>query len=370
MHHSNFYGFMEDDPQITQSHQEMYHINQPIEHPTRLVADAGPSIHTTMMRPQDPLFQDNLHESSYSGNHPTIDNAGDTNPTSRINKGNTDFTRRKNWSERIIVEMTGLIYVLSPLGKILYCSESTTDLTGYRPHEMVGQSLTDFLHVDDLDVFFRDFNMAFETRSQIKAYYRIRKKDETFGIFELVGQPKSDAPGEAPKSFFGIAQPMPTKNGMLVDSFLELKMENEWLRWRIDELQSEDSIGELDTFAPLTETEDINSGKMEPGLDENNIGTYVLKDEVEEWDINGQDMEGSPDEYARILHAISKSDPIDTSDMGLNDRAKRRVSSNIGFIVRFGISYAALFTLNGARGRMDQKRRWIRRSCKHHNNPF
>ncbi|KAI9018577.1 putative white collar 2 protein [Phycomyces nitens] len=310
MHHSSFYTFTEDDPQITQPHQEMYHINQPIEHPTHLDTDAGPSLHSTIMKPQDSLFLD--PQEPYS-NHP-VDNTSDTNPATRINKGNTDFTRRKNWSERILVEMTGLIYVLSPLGKILYCSESTTDLTGYRPHEMVGQSLTDFLHVDDLDVFFRDFNMAFETRTQIKAYYRIRKKDDTFGIFELVGQPKSDVPGEPPKSFFGIAQPMPTKNGMLVDSFLELKMENEWLKWRIDELQSED--GSEDTFVALGETEDTG---VEAVLED--TGGYVLKEEVDDWDLTG-DLEGSPNEYNRILQGIHKN-AVDSLDL-VNDRAKKR----------------------------------------------
>ncbi|KAI8371094.1 hypothetical protein BD560DRAFT_396068 [Blakeslea trispora] len=151
-------------------------------------------------------------------------------------KGTTDFRRRKNWSERILVEITGLLHVLSPTGKILYCSESTHELTGFRPHELVGQSLVDFLHVDDIDVFIRDFQMAFHMCSQIKTYYRFRKKDDSYVIFEVVGQPKSDHPGQPPQSFFGIAQPVPTRSGTLLDTFLELKTENNWLKKRIEGL--------------------------------------------------------------------------------------------------------------------------------------
>lgn len=155
-----------------------------------------------------------------------------------IQKGSADFRRRKNWSERILIELTGLLHVLSPTGKILYCSESILELTGYRPHELVGQALMDFLHVDDMDVFIRDFQMSFHTRSQIKTYYRFRKKDDTYIMFEVVGQPKTEVPGQTSQAFFGIAQPVPTKGGALIDSFLELKSENNWLRQRIDELSA------------------------------------------------------------------------------------------------------------------------------------
>jgi hypothetical protein len=96
----------------------------------------------------------------------------------------------------------------------------------------------DFLHVDDMDVFIRDFEMSFHTRSQIKTHYRFRKKDDSYIIFEVVGHPRSDVPGQPPQSFFGIAQPIPTKSGASIDTFLELKAENDWLRKRIDELSS------------------------------------------------------------------------------------------------------------------------------------
>lgn len=182
--------------------------------------------------------KNNIETGESSTTNTTQTTSSTTDLTAPVVKGGTDFRRRKNWSERILVEITGLLHVLSPTGKILYCSESTHELTGYRPHELVGQALMDFLHVDDMDVFIRDFQMSFHNRSQIKTHYRFRKKDESYIIFEVVGQPKADVPGQPPQSFFGIAQPIPTKSGALIDTFLELKAENNWLKKRIDELSA------------------------------------------------------------------------------------------------------------------------------------
>ena len=147
-----------------------------------------------------------------------------------------DFRRRRNWSERILNEVTGLLHVLSPVGKILHCSPSCIELTGYVPEELVGRSLTEFLHVDDIDIFIREFNRAFHTRSQIKTVYRFRKKDQSYTLFETIGHPRTDVPGQPPCSFFALAQPYPSTMDSLFDSFLELKMENEWLKQRLREI--------------------------------------------------------------------------------------------------------------------------------------
>ncbi|GAN04588.1 cutinase gene palindrome-binding protein [Mucor ambiguus] len=189
-------------------------------------------------------------ESSSSNPTQSSSSAADNASNAPVVKGGTDFRRRKNWSERILVEITGLLHVLSPTGKILYCSESTHELTGYRPHELVGQALMDFLHIDDMDVFIRDFQMSFHTRSQIKTHYRFRKKDESYVIFEVVGQPKADVPGQPPQSFFGIAQPIPTKSGAMIDTFLELKAENNWLKKRIEELSAK--YGRVDSSSTVS----------------------------------------------------------------------------------------------------------------------
>ncbi|KAI8066231.1 uncharacterized protein B0P05DRAFT_553480 [Gilbertella persicaria] len=229
-------------------------------------------------------------------------------------KGGTDFRRRKNWSERILVEITGLLHVLSPTGKILYCSESTHELTGYRPHELVGQALIDFLHVDDMDVFIRDFQMSFHTRSQIKTHYRFRKKDDTYVIFEVVGHPRSDFPGQPPQSFFGIAQPIPTKSGALIDTFLELKTENNWLKKRIDELSAK--------YGKVERNREETSSSGASTVLESNFIPNLLNVNSEEW-MDTSDL----DDYAyKEEHKIPTNPDQETMDaLERKDKWKRRV---------------------------------------------
>ncbi|KAH8556187.1 PAS domain-containing protein [Umbelopsis sp. PMI_123] len=151
-----------------------------------------------------------------------------------------DFTKRKNWDQRIIEELTDFLHVLSPVGKFLFASPSSAELVGYTPDELLGRSITDFLHTDDIDMFIREFNLSIHTRSEFKLYYRFRKKDDKFITFEVVGHPYFGGAGssEVPKCFFGVAQPYPTKAGTMLDSFLELKTENEKLRKQLQLLQA------------------------------------------------------------------------------------------------------------------------------------
>lgn len=280
-----------------------------------------------------------LEESSYlKSNNNDISGPSNSLPTQKSEeaststaaiKGGTDFRRRKNWSERILVEITGLLHVLSPAGKILYCSESTHELTGYRPHELVGQALMDFLHVDDMDVFIRDFQMSFHTRSQIKTHYRFRKKDDTYIIFEVVGQPKSDIPGQPPQSFFGIAQPIPTKSGALIDTFLELKAENNWLKKRIDELSAK--YGSVNTTTTTNKTSPSSSPTNQLSISQPMTTSISVQNSnnnnnnktrlAEEW------LDGTGSDIEEFITSYSKKDvqPMLTDSTERKDKWKRRV---------------------------------------------
>ena len=170
----------------------------------------------------------------------------------------TDFTKRRNWSQRVLEELRDFLYILTPEGRVLYCSPSTKALTGYEPVEITGRFMGDFVHPDDSGLFIMEFNEAIASGNPLRFFYRFRRKDGTFTIFEAHGHPHlssevsafgnmSGPAGAAMggqsfcRGFFMMSRPYPTKNAGMLDSFLEHKIENERLTKRIAELRREEA---------------------------------------------------------------------------------------------------------------------------------
>jgi len=162
----------------------------------------------------------------------------------------TEFMKRKNWSQRIIEELQDFLHVLTPDGRIVYLSPSGEHLTGYPQDELLGKFIIDFIHPDDSGIFMREFNESIASGNPLQFFYRFRKKDGTYTIFESHGHPHltSEAAAFRPsnsagfcRGFFMMARPYPTKNAALLDSFLEHKIENERLTKRINELKREEA---------------------------------------------------------------------------------------------------------------------------------
>lgn len=161
----------------------------------------------------------------------------------------TDFTKRRNWSQRVLEELKDFLHILTPDGRILYVSPSGKHLTGYDSDELLGKFIVNFIHPDDSAVFVREFNESIASGNPLRFFYRFRKADSTYTIFESHGHPHltSDASTFGPnnaagfcRGFFMMARPYPTKNANLLDSFLEHKIENERLTKRIADLRSEE----------------------------------------------------------------------------------------------------------------------------------
>ncbi|MCJ1459993.1 blue light receptor [Mycoblastus sanguinarius] len=168
-----------------------------------------------------------------------------------VNGGSTltDFTKRRNWSQRVLEELKDFLHILTPDGRILYVSPSGKYLTGYNQDELIGKFIVDFIHPDDSGVFVREFNESIASGNPLRFFYRFRKADNTYTIFESHGHPHltSDAAAFGPnnaagfcRGFFMMARPYPTKNASLLDSFLEHKIENERLTKRIADLRREE----------------------------------------------------------------------------------------------------------------------------------
>ncbi|KAL6240271.1 white collar 2 type of transcription factor [Rhinocladiella similis] len=160
-------------------------------------------------------------------------------------------TTRKSWLDFVVQELRDLLFVLTSDGHFLHLSPSVKSLTGYEPDELTGQIFYDYLHPDDTSLFIREFKESIATGKRLRLYYRLHTKTGKYVMFECHGHPHRTDGGSQLVSdgdigvscpcFFMMARPHPTPQGQLLDSFLELKMENERLRTQIAALKCEDA---------------------------------------------------------------------------------------------------------------------------------
>jgi PAS domain S-box-containing protein len=183
----------------------------------------------------------------------------------------TEFTKRRNWSQRVLEELRDLLHILTPDGRILYVSPSCKTLTGWEPSQLMGRFINEFIHPDDIGIFVKEFNESIASGNPLRFFYRFRKIDDSSIIFESHGHPhlSSDPNSYAPpnalncRGFFLMARPYPTKNAALLDSFLEHKIENERLTKRIAELTREEQ-DENDEWTKKTETASVTQSEPQP----------------------------------------------------------------------------------------------------------
>ncbi|KAF1985548.1 hypothetical protein K402DRAFT_333975 [Aulographum hederae CBS 113979] len=161
----------------------------------------------------------------------------------------TEFTKRRNWSQRVLEELRDFLHILTPDGRIIWASASSKALTGFEPAQLQGRFVSEFLHQDDQALFVREFNESIASGNPLRFFYRFKKYDDSWTIFEGHGHPHlaseslnfgTNSGAGFCRGFFMMSRPYPTKNAALLDSFLEHKIENERLTKRIAELKKEE----------------------------------------------------------------------------------------------------------------------------------
>ncbi|TFB02261.1 hypothetical protein CCMA1212_005617 [Trichoderma ghanense] len=169
--------------------------------------------------------------------------------SSNSNNPLTEFTKRRNWPAKVVEELRDLLQILDSNGRIKYVSPSITALAGYTSEEVQDTFLKHLIHPDDQGVLVSELHESIATGNPLRMFYRMRRKDGTYAIFEAVGHAHIAAARFAPnpnnqspfcQAVFMMARLYPTKNAALLDSFLEHKIENERLRRRIAELRREE----------------------------------------------------------------------------------------------------------------------------------
>lgn len=163
--------------------------------------------------------------------------------------GLNEFTKRPNWQARVVEELRDMVHIFDADGRIKTVSPSAERLVGYKEAELCGLLMRDLLHPDDVGVFTSELNHSIASGTPFHIFYRMKKKDGAYAVFEAVGHAHIAAAKFAPnpndqtafcQAVFMMARPYPTKNASLLDSFLEHKMENERLKRKIAELKKEE----------------------------------------------------------------------------------------------------------------------------------
>ncbi|OAA62085.1 Cutinase palindrome-binding protein [Cordyceps fumosorosea ARSEF 2679] len=183
-----------------------------------------------------------------------------TNPgTSTLN----EFTKRRNWPAKIVEELRDWLQILDANGRLKFVSRSVADLAGYAEDDLRDVFLKDMIHPDDQGVFVSELNESIASGNPLRIFYRFKKKDGRYTIFEAVGHAHIAAAKFAPnpsnqspfcQAVFMVARPYPTRNAALLDSFLEHKIENERLKRRIAELQREEQADADESRQQLSQT--------------------------------------------------------------------------------------------------------------------
>ncbi|KAF7986533.1 hypothetical protein HWV62_26246 [Athelia sp. TMB] len=160
-----------------------------------------------------------------------------------------EFTKRKKYADLLISELTDSIQlILSAQGKVLFCSPAVTELLGWRDEDLIDRDFVELINSEDCANFKDAYDTSLQSRDSMLCYIRLRCNAPFSGnynappkevLFEFKGHPHF-MPGEAEcKVFFAAAKPYPSRNTAMLNTFLELKMENERLLQRRAELHQQ-----------------------------------------------------------------------------------------------------------------------------------
>lgn len=180
----------------------------------------------------------------------------------------TEFTKRRNWPAKVVEELKDFLQILDANGRIKYASPSILNVSGHTTEEIQDLFLKDLIHPDDQGVFVAELNESIASGNPLRMFYRFKKKDGSYTIFETIGHAHIAAAKFAPnpsnqspfcQAVFMMARPYPTKNAGLLDSFLEHKIENERLKRRIAELRKEEEADADEAQKAWTTSQDARS---------------------------------------------------------------------------------------------------------------
>ncbi|KAK6820549.1 cutinase palindrome-binding protein [Apiospora arundinis] len=234
----------------------------------------APSSTTNSNPPQSAMGQSEMEDSPAAQ---SSNGFGTPAAQSNANSGSntlTEFTKRRNWPAKVVEELKDFLQILDAHGRIKYVSPSVTSVTGYQSEDIVESFLKDLIHPDDVGTFTSEMNESIATGNPLRMFYRLKKKDGQYAIFESVGHAHiasaKFAPNPDNQTAFcqaAVSDPECSIAGLL----LEHKIENERLRRRIAELRREEEEEEASQKSWLAAQE---ASDMTPSEDvQSSVGT-------------------------------------------------------------------------------------------------
>ncbi|KAJ5637983.1 hypothetical protein N7490_007862 [Penicillium lividum] len=175
---------------------------------------------------------------------------GYTRDGSYANFGLQASQQDPGWIERVLEEMKDMLLLLNAQGRITYASPSAKNITGRSPKQLEGTPITEYIHEGDHTIFHRDMDDAVAKNRPFRTHVRFQKTNSGHCLIEIYGHPhiananaaqgRNTTPQDLCTGFFLMCRPNPSKASLLLDSFLEHKIENARLVQQIAKLQQEE----------------------------------------------------------------------------------------------------------------------------------
>ncbi|KAF9265712.1 GATA-domain-containing protein [Marasmius fiardii PR-910] len=162
-----------------------------------------------------------------------------------------EFTKRKRWADLLVAELADAnIFILSSNFRILYCGAAVKELLGWTESQLVDHDFGDIIGVDDQNHFRACFEESMSRGTELISYIRLRCNTPAASypyslmkeiLFEIKGYPrfaKQDSFGNIDQFFFALAKPYLSRNTAMLNTVLELQLENEHLQRKLRTLKS------------------------------------------------------------------------------------------------------------------------------------
>ncbi|KAL5529549.1 hypothetical protein ACEPAG_5534 [Sanghuangporus baumii] len=163
-----------------------------------------------------------------------------------------EFTKRKKWADILISELPDTVtLILDTDGLIQYVAPNVTEVLGWEVEELSERDVLDIVNDIDKRIFDDHLQKSLSSQQDLSCYARLKckpigKSSLEQGNKELLFEVRGHAlylPDDTEcKCFFLVAKPYPSRNMAVLNTFLELKIENERLTQRLKDLKAQQDV--------------------------------------------------------------------------------------------------------------------------------